>query len=122
MLSPGQGHIGEAEILAALLGDVLGALVAKAGSSPPDVDGSFVAGVRVVEDRERIVGDVAWLPQVGVVDDGILESLAAMDGEDLHRFGVGFEAAAAVLVIGVGVGFNDALAEPAGEGGRAPLL
>ena len=69
VLSPGQGHIGEAEILAALLGDVLGELVPKARSSPPDVDGSLVAGVRVVEDRERILGDVAWFPEVGVVDD-----------------------------------------------------
>src|SRR5207248_5174751 len=61
------------------------------------VDVPCVAGVRVVEeDRMRITGDVAGLPQEGEVDDRELEALVAVDRQDLDRVSVGLEPATAV--------------------------
>ena len=61
-------------------------------------------------------GDLVFLavslPQVRAVDDRELEPLAAVDGEDLHRLGVGLEPAAAVLVAGVLAGFVDPPPQP----------
>src|SRR5439155_22045125 len=97
VLSPGQGDIGQAEILTPLLGDVLVPMAIESRAPlPAHVDGAAVAGIGVVEDGSSRPGEVAGLPQVRGVDDGELEALAPVDGEDLHRLGVGLEAPAAL--------------------------
>ena len=51
------------------------------------------------------------IPEVRAVDDGELQSLGPVDGQNLHRVGVGIEAPAAVLGVG---GLDAGLLDPAG--------
>ena len=123
MLRAGQRDVGQAQVLAALLGLVLAAVGGEVGAVHADVDHALVARLRIVEeDRLGVVGDPARLPQVGVVDDRELDALAAVDGEDLDRLGIGLEAAAALLVARVLAGRGDLLAQPRGQRGGAHLL
>src|SRR5438445_11136936 len=122
VLGPGQGDVGEAEVLAPLFGDVLVPVAIEIGAPlAADVDGAAVARDGVVEDRRGRPGEVARLPEVGGVDDGELEAFAPMDGEDLYCLGVGLEAPAALLVVGVFSGLGDPLPQPGGEGAGAEL-
>ena len=66
----------------------------------------------VVEGHGLVVGDVARLPQEREVHDRELKTLAAMDGQHLDGFGVGFQAAAAVLVGRVAFGLDDPAPQP----------
>ncbi len=123
MARPRQRNVGEPEILAALLADELLAVGVVVAAREADVDRALVAGRRVVkEDRARRAGDEPRLPQERQVDDRELQTLAAVDGENLDRLGVGFQAPAALLVGGVGIGLGDPRPQPGGERARAELL
>ena len=120
---PGERDVGEAQVLAALLVDVPAAVSREPG--PSHRRRRWSAGRpwrrRGRRPARRLVGDASSVPQVRAVDDGELEALAAVDGEDLHGLGVGLEAAAAVLVVGVLVGLGDPPAQP-GVSAVAPRL
>ena len=111
MLGPGQCDVEQPQVLAPLLdlGEPLRA--ADEARCPvvnyPDVDSEAMALGGVVEDGHRI-GRRPAVPQVRAVDDGELEAFAAMDRQHLHRLGIGFEPAAAVLVGTVVEGLGDA--------------
>jgi hypothetical protein len=123
VLGAGQRDVGQAQVLAALLGLVLGLVARELRSVEADVDRPRVARVGVVEeDRLLAARDVAGLPQVREVDDGELEPLAAVDRQDLHRLLVGVQAAAALLVARLVLRGGDPLAQPGGQRGRAHVL
>ena len=122
MAGAGERHIGEAELLASLLREVLPPAVAEAGAFSSDVDGAAIAGRRVVEHRGLPLRDPTGTPEIRAVDDRELEALARVDGEDLHRFGVGLEAPAAILVVRVLPRLGDPPPQPRGEGGGSELL
>ncbi len=93
------------------------------GPAEADVDRALVVAVGVVEEDGLVaLGDVAGLPQVGEVDDGELQTLAAVDGQDLDGLLVGLQAPAALLVAGLLPGGGDALAQPGGQRSGAHLL
>ena len=95
----GQRDVGEAEVLAALLDEVLAPVRRVVRSVEPDVDRARVAGVGSWNEIGWFVArDPARLPQERAVDDRELEALAAVDRQHLDRLGVGLEPAAALLV------------------------
>src|SRR5947199_10511212 len=69
----------------------------------------------VVRDGVSTVRDPAGLPEVRAIDHGKLETFRAVNGQDLHRFGVGLESPTAFLVEGVGGCFAYTSAEPCGQ-------
>ena len=120
---PGQRDVGEPELLAPLLGDVLVPVGVEAGAVPAaDVDRAPVAGRRVVEDGRFVLRDPPGVPEVRAVDDRELEALAAVDRQHLHGLRVGFQPAAAVLVGGVVGGVGDASLQPARQRGHPELF
>ena len=62
------------------------------------------------------------VPRIRAEHDGELEPLAAVDGDDLNGVGVRFEAARALLVLGVTVGLRDTPTEPVRQRGRADTV
>ena len=120
VLGAGEGDVGEAEVLAALLDKLLRArrrtLVAA------DVDCSAIGCGRIVEHRGRVLVDPGRVPEERAVDHGKLESLAAVKGEHLHRFGVGLESPASVIEPASLFRVVDGLVEPLGQRGDADLL
>ena len=122
VLRPRQRHVREPQVLAALLHQLLALVPVEVRALEPDVDRPAVAGVGVVEGDRHAGRDVARVPQVGVVDDGELEPLAAVDGQDLDRLLVGLQPAAAVLVARVLDGLGDPAPQPADQRGGAELL
>ena len=125
VLGPGEGDVGQAQVFAPLLPDVGAAVVGPAVAlvaGQADVDRADVAVAGVVVHRRAALRDVARLPQVRQVHHRELEALAAVDGEDLHRFGVGLQPAAAFLAVGVFFRFGDALAQPGGQRRRPQPL
>ncbi len=120
VLRPGERHVEQPEVLAALLDPVPLLVLLERRAGAGHVDPPLAARLQVVEDDGRLlVGDPARLPHVGVVDDRELEALAGVDRQHLHRLGVGLEAAAALLGAPVGGRLGDPLAHPGGEGGDA---
>ena len=123
VLRPGQRDVGEPQVLAALLGEVL--LARGAGSPGPSRPTSIVrasSGVGVVE-GDRDAGRArspGRLPQVRAVDDRELEALAAVDGEHLDGLGVGLEPPAALLVARVLLGLGDPAPQPRRQRRRRP--
>ena len=123
VLGPGQGDVGQPEVLAPLLDETLVLVAGEVRPRQADVDAQGVPGVRVVEEhRVGVAGDVARLPEEGQVDDRELEPLAPVDGQDLDGLGVGLEPAAALLVARVLGRLGDPPAQPAGQGRRPELL
>ena len=97
-----QRDVREPQVLAALLVDVLlhgarstAGLRGRRRSSASRSASWNVTGSVLARDRRR-------LPEVGVVDDGELEPLAAVHREHLHGLRVALEPAAALLVVVVG--------------------
>ena len=115
-LGAGQGDIEVAELVSCLLGLVPGVVVLPVRPLAGHVEAS-IAGVVVVEGvpgREDV-----GLAREGQVDDGVLEALARVDGDDLHRGGVVVEATGA---LGGGSTLPPLLAEPAEEPGQAEAI
>ena len=108
-LGSGERHVGEPQLLARVLGPRATGRVGRAGQV--EATGALV----VVEQLLGGVGCVA-VEEVRQVDDGVLQALAAVDGEDLHGRGVGVETPGA---FGGGEGVATLLAEPL-EQGRQP--
>src|ERR1700749_2809746 len=102
-----QCDVRQPEVLSALLSDVLLPMVLELDALERDVEHTPVVRFGVVEGHGLVVGDMAGLPQEREVDDREFEALAAMYGQDLDGFGVGFQAAAAILVGGVAFGLDD---------------
>ena len=92
------------------------------GPLPPTSIVHDVVVLVVVVGRRLVLVDVAGLPGERVVDDRELEALAAMDGQHLHRLGVGVEPQGAILVGAVAVGVGDPLPQPGRQRGDAELL
>ena len=122
MTGSGDRDVGQAQVLAALLGQVLLAVALPYRTLETDIDAALLARLGVVEGDRHVRRDVARLPQEWDVDDRELQALAPVHGEDLHRGRVGLQPAASVLVGGVRPGVGDAPAQPAGERGHAELL
>ncbi len=117
----GQRHVGQAQVLAALLGDVPAVVVgAPRRSRAAHVDGALL-GLGVVEDRGVVVLDPERVPQVRAVDDRELQPLAAVDGQHLDRLGVGLQAPAGLLLVGVAAGVGDPPPQPGGQRGHPEL-
>ncbi len=117
----GQGDVEQAQVLAAALLDLHLLVAGELVPLVPDIDGAFVGVGRIVEHRD-VAGLGVPVPHVGAVDDGELEALAAVDGDDLDGVGVGFEAAGPFLVVGVTFGVVDPPAQPGGQRGRAEAV
>ena len=118
----GERDVEEAQVLAALLAVAEPAVPSDVGAVAADVDRPRVVVLVVVEGRRLVLVDVAGLPGERVVDDRELEALAAVDGQHLHRLGVGVEPPGALLVGAVPVGLGDPLPQPGGQRGDAELL
>ena len=88
--------------------------LAVVGPEHTDVERPAVVVGGVVEDRDLLDRAVP-VPDVWAVDDRELQALAAVDRQHLHGFGVGLEAAAAVLVAGVLRRLGDASPQPGRE-------
>ena len=110
----------QAERLARVLAPVASYGVAVERARPADV--AAPAACVVVEERHGRVAAGEAVPQGGEVDDGPLQALAAVDGDELDSSGVGVEAAGALggdleLVVG------DLLAQPGEQADQPePLL
>ena len=122
MLRARQRDVGEPQVLAALLVDVLRDMALPLRALEADVDRPRPRRVVERDRRRSLARDPRRLPQVGVVDDRELEPLAAVHGQDLHRLGVALQPAAALLVVVVGGRLQHALAQPRGQRGGAHLL
>ena len=97
MAGAGQRHVGEAQLLAALLDVVLVQVGVVLVAGQADVDRA--PGLLVVEvDGLPLVREAPGVPQERAVDDRELEALAAVEGEHLHGVGVGVQAARALVV------------------------
>ncbi len=117
---PGEGDVGQAQLLAPPLLDVLAPRPTLPAAA--HVDGPPVTSPFVVVDGRFVGRDPARVPQVGAVDDRELQPLAAVDGHHLHRLGVGLQPAGPVLGVTVFAGLGDALAQPPGQRRHAQLL
>ena len=100
VLRAGQRDVGEAQVLAALLGVVLAPVVRRSRGRRADVDRTRSSSACGSWKKTGCGSsrDVARLPQERAVDDRELEALAAVDGQDLDRLGVGLQPPAALLV------------------------
>ncbi len=117
---PGESHVEVAEILAPLLVAAQLQVVGprRVAFGPPHIEGSAVAGVRVVvHDGLAVAGGRRRAPGEGEVNHRELQALGSVNGEYLHRFGVGFEAAAALLAL-VAPGLLHPPGEPRPQGSR----
>ena len=109
-LGPRQGDVEQAQRLAGVLATSGDATAWRwNGARPADV--AAAAALVVVEERDLRVAAGVAVPQGREVDDGVLQALAAVDGDQLHGRGVGVEAAGALggdleLLVG------DLLAQP----------
>ena len=107
-----QRDVGEPQLLAGVLGPRPPGGLGRPGEVEPPG-----AGLVVVEQLGRL-GDVA-VEEVREVDDGVLQSLAAVDGEDLYGGRVGVEPAGA---LGRGEGLATLRPEPLEQGGQPEPL
>ena len=90
-LRPGQRDVGQPQLLAG----ALGARLARARPQPPT---SIVRGaVVVVEEAARSRCRARAVEEERQVDDGVLQTLAPVDRDELHRRGVGVEPAGALV-------------------------
>jgi hypothetical protein len=120
---PCERHVEEAEVFPTLLAVAEAAVPGDVGAAvAADVDRPHVVFLVVVIGRRLVLVDVAGVPGERVVDERELEALAAMDGQHLHRLGVGVEPQGAILVGAVPVGVGDALPQPGRQRGDAELL
>ena len=117
-----QRDVGEPQVLAALLLEVLLHVARPLRALEPDVDRPRPRGVVEGDGLLRVARDPRRLPEVRVVDDRELEPLAAVHGQHLHRLGVALQPPAALLVVVVGRRLEHALAQPRRQRGRAHLL
>ena len=119
-LGPRQGDVEQSERLARVLAPVAADRLAVEGARPADV--AAAAALVVVEERDGRIASGEAVPQGREVDDGVLQALAAVDGDQLDGRGVGVEAAGALggdleLLVG------DLLAQPGEQSDQAhPLL
>ena len=115
---PGQGDVEQPKVLAPSLLElellVFVELVALVGH----VDGPPILPARVVEDG-HLRRAAAAVPGGRAVDDRELQAFAAVDGDDLDRFGVGLESPRPFLVLGVTCRIVDATSQPRGHRRRS---
>ena len=125
-LVPGAGErdVGQAQVLAALLGVVLLQVPApvRARRAPTSIVRASPASGSWKKTGSGSRASGTSSQRYGQVDDRELEALAAVDREDLDGLGVGLQAAAALLVGGVAVGLGDAPAQPRRQRRRPELL
>ena len=86
-----------------------------------DVDGASLIVDRVMEGGDSLLRAVD-VPQERAVHDREFESFAAVDCEHLHGFGIGLEAAAAILVVPVCRGVVDPSPKPGGQCSRPEVV
>ena len=89
-LGAGDGDVEQPQPLARLLVGPAAAVVGPVGTAAPDVEAAPALGV--VEPRPLRVADEPVADR-GQVDDGVLQPLAGVDGDQLDRGGVGVEPA-----------------------------
>ena len=98
-------------------------MLGKAVPLASDVNGAHVGVVGIVEHRHVLVlAARAPVPHVGAEHNRELESLAAVDGDDLHGLRVRLQPPRPLLVLAVPGGIVDAPAQPGRHGGRPEAL
>ena len=117
-LGAGQRDVEQPQPLAGLLVGPPAAVLGPVRAAAADVEASSLLGV--VEPRADRVADVS-VGQGGEVDDGVLQALARMDGDELDGGGVGVEPPGA-LQPPSRAALGDLLAQPGQQGGQALAL